>query len=109
MDTPVTLPIMGVGDMVDTTIPGVLMGMEVLTGPDTTMGTTMAITAMTTDMPLPTVTVTWITGTLMAMVHPQTLPTRVPKGLRITIPGTGAEQPIPRAPAVPLNEMDQGE
>ena len=107
MDTLLTLPIMGVGDMVDTTIPGVLTVImeEAPTGRDTTMGTTMAITTGTTDMLPLTDTVTWIAETITDMAQPQTLPTTDPRELPITIPDTGAERPIPRVPALPHRGM----
>jgi len=112
-DPPIILPIMGVGDMVVTTIPGALMViMEgiildtvVHTGRDTTMVTIMAIMATTTHMQLLTDTVIWIAGILTDMLHPLTLPTTDPKGLPITIPGTGAEQPIPKVPVHPHRGM----
>jgi hypothetical protein len=93
--------------MVDTTIPGVhtVIMEEAPTGRDTTMGTTMAITTDPTDILILTDTVIWIAGILTDMVHPQTPPTMDPKGLPITIPGTGAERPIPRVPAHPPRGM----
>ncbi len=107
MDTLVALPIMGVGDMVDTTIPGVLTVImeEVLTGRDTTMGIITDIMTAPPDMLLLTDTVIWIAGTLTDMPQPQTPPMTDPRGLLITIPGTGAGRPIPRVPALPHREM----
>jgi len=98
--------------MVDTTIHGVHMVImeevimeEALTGRDTTMGTTMAITTGTTDMLPLTDTVTWIAETITDMAQPQTPPTTDPRELPITIPGTGAGRPIPRVPALPHRGM----
>ena len=109
MDTLLTLPIMGVGDMVDTMIPGVLTVImeEAPTGRDTTMVTIMAIMATTTHMQLLTDTVIWIAGTLTDMAHPLTPPTRDPRGLTITIPGTEAELLTPRVQLLPPREMLQ--
>ena len=92
--------------MVDTTIHGVLMVImeEALTGRDTTMGTTMAITTGTDMLPL-TDTVKWIAETITDMAQPQTPPTTDPRELPITIPDTGAERPIPRVPALPHRGM----
>ena len=106
-DTHTAHPITGVGDMVDTTIPGVLTDImeEALTGRDTTMATTMAITTGTTDMLPLTDTVTWIAETITDMAQPQTPPTTDPRELTITIPDTGAERPIPRVPALPHRGM----
>ena len=114
-DPPIILPIMGVGDMVVTTIPGapmvimvgIIPGTVVHTGLDTTMDTIMAIMAMTTDMQLLTDTVIWIAGTLTDMAHPLTPPTRDPRGLTITIQGTGAGLLTPRVQLLPPREMLQ--
>ena len=107
MDTPVTLPIMGVGDMEATTIPGVhtVIMEEVPTGLDTTMVIITVTMIDTTELQLHTDTVIWIAGIITDMDHHQTPPTTDPKGLPITIPGTGAEQPIPRVPAHPHRGM----
>ena len=115
MDTPTILLIMGAGDMEATTIPGVLMvimvvtipGMEVHTGPDTAMDITMGTMTGTTELQLHTDTVTWIAEAITDMVHLQTPPTTDPKGLTITIPGTGAGRPILRVQAHPLRGMVQ--
>jgi len=107
MDTLVTLPIMGVGDMEATTIPGVhtVIMEEVPTGPDTTMVIITVTMTGTTEVQLHTDTVIWIAGIITDMVPPQTPPTTDPKGLAITIPGTGAGQPIPRVPVHPPRGM----
>ena len=107
MDPHVTLPIMGVGDMEATTIPGVhtVTMEEVPTTPDTTMVIITVTMTATTDMQPHTNTAIWIAGILTDMVHPQTPPTTDQKGPPITIPGTGAERPIPRVPAHPPRGM----
>lgn len=109
MDTLVTLPIMEVGDTEATTIPGVhtVTMVEVPTILDTTMVIITGTMTATTDMQPHINMVIWIAGILTDMVHPQTPPTTDPKGPPITIPGTGAEQPIPRVPAHPPREMAQ--
>ena len=109
MDTLVTLPIMGVGDMEATTIPGVhtVIMEAVPTGPDTTMVIITVTMTGTTELKLHIDTVIWIAGILTDMLHPLTLPTTDPKGLPITIPGTGAEQPIPKVPVHPHRGMAQ--
>ncbi len=102
---------MGVGDMVDTTIPGVhtVIMAAAPTGRDTTMATTMVITTCTTEMLPLTDTVTWIAETIMDMAHHQTPPTTDPRGLPITIPGTGAGRLIPRVPVLLHRGMAQVE
>ena len=108
-ETPITLPIMGDGDMEATTIPGVhtVIMEEVPTGPDTTMVIITVTMTDTTELQIHTDTVIWIAGIITDMVHPQTPPTMDLKGLPITIPGTGAERPIPRVPAHPPRGMAQ--
>ena len=110
--TPIILPIMEVGDMEATTIPGaptdmedIILTMEVPTGPDTTMVIITVTITDTTELQLHTDTVIWIAGIITDMDHHQTPPTTDPKGLPITIPGTGAERPIPRVPAHPPRGM----
>ena len=74
-------------------IPAIPLITEVLTGPDTTTGTTMAIMTGTTGMPLLTDTGTWTAGTITDMPLLQTPAIRDLKHPIITIRDTGAEQP----------------
>ena len=111
-DILITHPIIGVGDMEDITIPGahtgigegIHPGMEAPTGRDITADTIMGITTGT-GMQLHTGTDTWTAGTHTDMHQPQTPAMEVPRDQPITIPGTGAGQPIPRVPAYLHREM----